>query len=449
MVKSMTEGNPLRLIVNFAIPLLLGNLFQQTYNMVDAIIVGQYLGPDALAGVGASSSVQFLILGFCTGSCAGFAIPVAQEFGAKAYDRMRSYIFHAVLLTMAIGVIMTTVCGVFCSNIMYLMKTPDKIYDDAYIYLFIIFMGIPFTLLYNLLAGILRAVGDSKSPFLFLVLSTILNIGLDCLFIMVFGLGCAGAALATILSQAVSGILCLILIYKKFELLQLKKSDMYVNTRYLYRSLFMGIPMGLQYSITAIGSMVLQSANNSLGSVYISGFTAGSKIKQFAMCPFDAFATAVANFCSQNLGAEKYGRMKRGIVIGTTISVSYGIFIGLILNLFGYNLSMLFVNMDQVDVLKASAKYVGRLGLFFWALGFLNVSRLTIQGIGYAGLSILSGVFEMIARITVSLVFVPKFGFNAICFADQSAWIAAILYCVPLLWVLVNRLERRSGWNKF
>lgn len=447
MVKNMTEGNPLRLIINFAIPLLLSNILQQTYNMVDAMIVGQYLGADALAAVGASSSVQFMVLGFCMGACSGFAIPVAQEFGAKAYDRMRSYIFHGMLLTLCIAVITTTVCGVFCSNILHLMRTPDNIYNDAYIYLFIIFMGIPFTLIYNLLGGILRAVGDSKTPLLCLVISTILNIGLDCLFIMVFHLGCAGAALATILSQAVSGILCLILIYSKFELLKIKKQDMIINKHFLSRSFVMGIPMGLQFSITAIGSMVLQSSNNNLGSVYISGFTAGSKLKQFAMCPFDALSTAVANYCSQNLGANKFGRIKKGIVTGITIGVSYGIFIGLILNLFGYNLSMLFVDKDELDVLKASAKYVGRLGLFFWALGFLNVSRLTIQGIGYAGLSIFSGVLEMIARIVVSLLFVPKYGFNAICFADQSAWIAAVLYCVPLLWVLMIRLERRATWN--
>lgn len=445
MVKDMTEGNPLKLILNFAIPMLLSNLLQQTYNMVDAMIVGQYLGADALAGVGASSSVQFLVLGFCTGACAGFAVPVAQAFGAKAYERMRSFIFHGLFLSACIAVIMTSVCGLLCNNIIHLMKTPANIYNDAYIYLFIIFMGIPFTLLYNMLSGILRAVGDSKTPLLCLVISTVLNIGLDCLFIMVFGWGCAGAAVATVGSQAVSGLLCLIIIYRRFEILQIKKADMHISSHVLRKSLVMGIPMGLQFSITAIGSMVLQSSNNNLGSVYVSGFTSGNKLKQFAMCPFDALSTAVANYCSQNLGAGKFERIKRGVVQGVAIGASYGIFIGLILILFGYNLSMIFIDKDEVDVLKASAKYVGRLGLFFWALGFLNVIRLTIQGIGYAELSIFSGFLEMIARIVVSVLFVPRYGFDAICFADQSAWLVAVLYCVPLLCILLKRLRKRSG----
>ncbi len=439
----MTEGNPLKLILSFTLPLLLGNLFQQTYNMVDAMIVGRCIGANALAAVGASTSVQFMVLGFCMGCCAGFAIPVAQRFGAKDYSLMRSYIFHAGLLTTLIAVFMTSLCVIFCPNILHLMKTPENIYGSAYAYLLIIFLGIPFSLLYNLLAGILRAVGDSRTPFIFLVISTILNIILDLLFIIVFKLGCAGAAAATVTAQAVSGLLCLLLIYKKFDILKVQKNERKLNSNTLRVCLLMGVPMGLQYSITAIGSMVLQASNNKLGEVYISAYAAGSKLKQFGMCPFDALATAVSNFCSQNLGAIKFDRIKKGLNTGITLGVLYGIFIGIVLNIWGYELSTLFVDSSEVDVLNASALYVAHIGLFFWAIGFLNTCRLTIQGIGHASIAIISGVLEMIARILVSTIFVPKFGFAAITYADQCAWIAAILYCVPLVYILIDRKEKK------
>ena len=445
MVKNMTEGKPLKLIWEFTIPLLLGNLFQQTYNLVDAMIVGRCIGSRALAAVSASSSVQFMVLGFCMGCAAGFAIPVAQRFGAEDYKGMRSFIYHAGILTAVLAVLMTTLCAIFCPQILSLMKTPDTIFDWAYDYLFVIFLGIPFSLLYNLLAGILRAVGDSRTPFLFLVVSVVLNIALDLVFILVCHWECMGAALATITSQAVSGILCLILILRKVEILKLRREDRKFHLRTLGTSIAMGVPMGLQYSITAIGSMVLQASNNSLGDVYISAFAAGTKLKQFAMCPFDALATAVSNFCGQNLGAKRYDRIRQGLWTGIIIGVCYGLVIGLVLNLWGYQLATLFVKKEEVAVLTAAALYVGHLGLFFWAIGFLNCTRLSIQGIGYAGLSIISGILEMIARIAVSLIFVPRFGFTAITFADQCAWLAACAYCIPMVFFLIRKRERASA----
>lgn len=444
MTKNMTEGNPVRLLISFALPLLAGNLLQQTYNIVDAAIVGKYLGADALAGVGASSSVQFLILGFCIGCCSGFAIPVAQRFGADDHSKMRRYIFHSMILTAIIAIVLTTACSLLCPQILHLLKTPDKIFDKAYIYLLIIFLGIPCTLIYNLLSGILRAVGDSKTPFIFLMISTVLNIILDVVLIVVANLGCAGAAIATVMAQGISGILCFILIIKKYDILKLKKADMVWEADTMKNLAVVGVPMGLQFSITAIGSMVLQAANNGLGDIYISGFTAGMRIKQFAMCPFDALATAVSTFASQNYGARKYERIKEGIKDGITVGVLYGIFVGVILNLFGRNLSMLFLNASEVDALAAAAKYLGCLGLFYWALGFLNVCRLTTQGLGFTGRAIFSGVVEMFARIIVSLLFVPAFGFTAVCFADQTAWVSACFYMVPTCIYCVKKISRED-----
>ena len=370
----MTKGNPLKLMLQFALPLLIGNLLQQTYNIIDAAIVGQILGAKALASVGASSSVQFLVLGFCMGCCTGFGVPVAKYFGAEKMDTMRNYVFNGAVLTGGIGVTVTVLCSVFCPQILHLLSVPEDIFRGAYHYLLIIFLGIPFTLLYNYLSSILRSLGDSRTPFLFLAFSAILNIFLDLFCIVVLKWGCAGAAAATITAQAISGI---------------------------------------------------------LGSVCVSGFTAGMRIKQFAMCPFDAIATSASVFCSQNMGARQPERIKKGLRQGVAIATIYGLLIGLVLIFGGRTLSMIFVKKSAADVLDASGKYLRCLGYFFWSLGILNVSRMVTQGLGYSGRAVLSGVTEMLARTIVSLGFVGALGYTAICFADQAAWIAACCYIAP------------------
>ncbi|MCI9315192.1 MAG: MATE family efflux transporter [Lachnospiraceae bacterium] len=431
MTKSMTEGKPLPLILQFAVPLLIGNLLQQTYNIIDAAIVGRILGADALAGVGASSSVQFLVLGFCIGVCCGFGIPIARSFGAQDYDKMRSDIFHGMALTGIFAVVLTVLCALLCPQILQILSTPDDIYENAYRYLFIIFLGIPFNLLYNLMSGIFRSVGDSRTPFMFLAFATVLNIGLDLFFIVVLHLGVAGAAAATVMAQALSGILCFIYMRKKMPVLHLGREDCRWSGDTVKLMLSMGLPMGLQYSITAIGSMVMQSANNGLGSVYVSGFTAGARIKQFAMCPFDALATGTSVFCSQNLGAGKMERIKTGIKQGTAVGILYGLFAGLVIIFFGRTLSLLFVSGENGAILDASARYLRCMGYFFWSLGILNVCRMCTQGLGFSVRVVFAGLLEMAARCVVSLFFVPVFGFTAICFADQSAWLSACIYIVP------------------
>lgn len=438
----MTRGNPLVLIIQFSLPILLGNLFQQTYNMVDAIIVGKVLGTSALASVGASASVQFLVLGFCFGFCAGFGVPVAQRFGAGDYSGMRQYIFHGVCASAGIALVLTTVCAIFTPQILHLLRTTDDIFENARIYLLIIFLGIPFCILYNFLAGILRAVGDSRTPFVFLVISASLNIGLDLLFIICFKWGCAGAAIATVLSQAISGILCLILIVLKYDILKFKPGECRWSTTIFHRLISMGLPMGLQFSITAIGSMIMQASNNALGSLYVSAFTAGSKLKQFAMCPFDALASAVATFAAQNYGAGNIPRIRKGLWQGVFIGVTYGAIIGLVLILFGRPLSTLFVPVSESAVLDASGKYARCLGYFYWVIGILNTMRLTTQGLGFSNRAIFSGVSELVARALVSLIFVPVFGFTAICFCDQTAWIFASLYITPTCLLCIRKIER-------
>ena len=431
MSNSMTQGNPLKVMLQFAFPLLIGNLLQQTYNIIDAAIVGQSLGAQALASVGASTSVQFLVLGFCMGSCTGFGIPVAKYFGAGDLKHMKNIIFNGAVLTAVIAVIITVLCTLLCPWILQVLSVQSDIYANAYSYLMIIFLGLPFTLLYNYLSSILRAVGDSRTPFLFLTFSAVLNIFLDLFFILVAGWGCAGAAFATIAAQAISGILCLIVIIRRMEVLWLSKENRVVRGDSITELLQMGLPTGLQFSITAIGSMVMQSANNGLGGDYVSAFTAGAKLKQFTMCPFDAIATSVSVFCSQNYGAGKIDRIHKGLRQGIAVGVGYGLFAGLILIFAGRPLSMIFVSKDASGVLDASAKYLRCMGYFYWSLGILNVTRMVTQGLGHSGRAFFSGVTEMIARTIVSLGFVEAFGYTAICFADQTAWIAACCYIAP------------------
>ena len=442
LTKNMTEGRPLGLILRFALPLLIGNLLQQGYNLVDAAIVGRFLGTGALASVGASSSVQFLVMGFCIGACCGFCVPVAQKFGARDYSSMRRYIYNSFILTAVLAVVLTVACALLCTNILEILSTPADVFQGAWVYLFILFLGIPFTLLYNLTSGIMRAIGDSKTPFIFLAISTILNVFFDLFCIVVLKWGCAGAAIATVSAQAISGFLCLFFIIRKYPVLKMQKEECHLIGDYQKTLMIMGFPMGLQFSITAIGSMVMQSANNGLGSVYVSAFTAASRLKMFAMCPFDALATAVSTFCSQNYGAKKLDRIKQGLWQGTTVGVFYGIAVGIILIFFGRELSMIFVTGGEDAVLDASGQLLHYSGYFYWALGILNVVRLCTQGLVYSGRAIFSGVVEMIARIVVSIWFVPVFGFMAICLADQAAWVTAVMYILPTCIYCVKKIEK-------
>ena len=440
----MTEGSPLKLIVQFSLPLLLGNIFQQAYNMVDAAIVGRVLGPASLGAVGSTGSIQFLILGFCFGLTTGFTIPIAQKFGARNYSEMRSYIFHSLALTIGLSALVTVFCSLLCSHIIRWVSVPEEIFHEAWLYLFIIFMGVPFTLTYNMLSGILRAVGDSRTPFVFLVISSVLNIVLDLVFIIVFNWGVAGAALATVLGQAVSGILCVIFILAKFEILHLKKEDCVWNWGKTSRLLGMGLPMGLQFSITAIGSIVIQVSNNKLGSIYVSAFAAGSKIKQLGISPFDAIASAVSTYASQNYGAGNFKRIKNGLLKGTLLSLGVaGLVVCPGMIFFCRELSMIFISAEDAEVLLYCSRYVRAIGYFFWLISLLQVFRLTIQGLGFSNLAIFSGVFEMIVRCAIGFGLVPMLKFNAIIIADPAAWAIAVFWCTPvLLWAL-----RKIGKN--
>ena len=444
-VKDLTKGSPMKLILGFMLPMLLGLLFQQFYNMVDTIVVGQFLGVNALAGVGSTGSVNFLVLGFCMGVCAGFAIPVAQKFGEKDFDGLRKFVGNTIWLGIGFAAVMTTATCLLCGNILHWMNTPDTVFKEAYDYIFVIFLGIPVTFLYNILSGFIRSLGDSKSPVVILIISSILNVGLDLLFILVFDMGVAGAGWATVLAQLISGIACLVYMIKRFDILHLSRKDLKPDAYSISRLCAMGVPMGLQYSITAIGSILLQSAVNSLGETYMAAVTAGSKVTQFLCCPFDAMGSTMATFSGQNLGAGKIERIFKGIKESMFLVIGYDIVACIFMIFFGKYLSLLFVAGNETGVINDAQQFLICNSIFYFVLGILFVSRNTIQGLGKSALTMLAGGAELVARAFVAFALVGKFGYNAICFANPIAWFAAIIILIPTLVILMNKLKKEHN----
>ena len=439
---------PSRALLIFSIPMIIGNLFQQAYTIVDSAIVGRYVGETALAAVGASYALTSIFICIAIGGGIGASVIISHHFGGHNYGRMKTGIRTALLSFLFISLILGGIGLIFSQQIMEVLNTPADAIDIAVTYLNIYFLGLPFLFMYNILSSMFNALGESRIPLYLLIFSSVLNIFLDLFCIIVLHWGCMGAAIATVTAQAVSAVLCLLFIKKKMPLLWLEKENRIMQRNTSAELLKMGLPTGFQFSITAIGSMVMQSANNGLGSICVSGFTAGMRIKQFTMCPFDAFGTAASVFCSQNLGAGKADRIKKGFWEGISVAVLYGLFAGVILVFLGRPLSMIFIKKDAGEVLDASAKYLRCMGYFYWSLGILNVARMVTQGLGYSGRAVFSGVTEMIARTVVSLGFVGTYGYTAICFADQTAWVSACIYIVPTCILCMKKsikmLEKRE-----
>ncbi len=431
MEKDMTKGSPMRLILGFAVPLLFGLLFQQFYSMVDTIIVGHYLGVDALAAVGATGSVNFMIIGFCMGVCNGFAIPIAQEFGAGHDDNLRRFVGNCVRLSVVFAVAMTVLVVLLCRPILQLMRTPENIIDASYAYIVIIFIGIPVTFLYNMTAAIIRSLGDSRTPVIFLMVSAVMNIFLDLLCIIVLHMGVSGAAVATVVSQAVAGVSCLIYMKKKYAILKLERDHWRWDRGYALKLCNMGIPMGLQYSITAIGSVVLQSAVNGIGSDAVAAVTAGSKLSMLMACPIDAMGSTMATYGGQNMGAGNLERVGKGLKSCTILGLLYSFFAMAVVFLAGRQLLMLFLDAGEGAVLEDAFFYIRRNVIFYFPLAMVNIVRFLIQGMGFSRLAVFAGAFEMLARGLAGFVLVPLFGFTAVCFANPLAWIFADLFLIP------------------
>ena len=431
MTKDLTTGSPLKLIITFTFPAFLGMLFQQFYNVVDTIIVGKLLGIGPLAGVGATGSLNFMVLGFCMGICNGFAIPVAQKFGAGDQVELRKFVANSLWLVAIIALVLTMPVCVYCRPILRVMNTPEDVFEYAYQYIFIIFLGIPAALLYNILAAILRSLGDSKTPVLFLALSSVLNIGLDIISIKLWGMGVDGTALATVISQGVSGVICFFYMKKRFTVLQMSREERRPDGAKMKRLCYMGIPMGLQYSITAIGSLVIQATMNGFGSVAVAGATAANRINGFLTCPIEALGASMAPYVGQNLGAGKLDRVSRGVIDASLCGfVSSGV-LYVIIWLYGAQLTGIFLDAPDPAVTAYAVEFLRIVGAGYCLLTLVNVVRFSIQGLGFSVLAILSGVMEMIARCFAGLVIAPHIGFAAVAMGHPLAWLFADIFLIP------------------
>lgn len=442
-VRDMTQGSPTKLILGFFFPLLLGLLFQQLYNMVDTMIVGRFLGVQALAGVGSTGSLSFLVMGFCMGICAGFAIPVAQKFGEGDYAGLKRFVVNALMLSVVLSLSITLLVCALCRPMLLWMNTPEDIMKDAFDYLFVIFLGIPVMFLYNTMFSIIRSLGDSRTPVLYVIICSVLNVVLDLVFILWFHMGVAGAAVATVLSQVVSALLCMRYL-RHSHLMRFCRSDWKLDWPSVKHLMGMGLPMGLQYSITAIGSMVMQMAVNTLGSVYVASMAAGGKVAQVFFCPFEAMGSTMATYGGQNVGAGKLDRIGKGLRSCSILGVSYALLAFAVLFFLGDHLTMLFVDGAEKEVIANAHLLLKINGAFLFSLAFVNIVRFLIQGLGFTRPAVFAGVFEMIARAVLGFVLVPAFGYTAACFGHPSAWIAADLFLIPTYFWAMRKLRREQ-----
>lgn len=442
-VNDMTVGSPMRAIFRFAVPLILGYILQQMYLIIDTVIVGRWIGVNALAAIGASTSIMFLIMGFCNGSCAGFAIPVAQAFGAKDFRKMRTYVSNSYRIAITFAVVITLLSCLFCKKILHLVNTPLEVFDDAYIFLMLQFAAIPFTIGYNLLAGQIRALGNSKQPFYFLITASVVNILLDVLLILILGLGVEGAGIATLLSQAFSVCLCIRFIKKKMQILIPQGEERNFDNKKISILLNNGVPMGLQFSITGIGIIMLQSANNALGITCVAAFIAAMRIKYLFTCVFENIGVAMATYCGQNLGAKKMERISQGVRSAIKMMLIFFVFSFIVITPFADDMMTLFVDKGEAEVVTYAAEFMRIACYFYPCLGLLTIFRYSIQGLGYSNLSMMSGVMEMIARCGVSLWLVPAFMWTGVCYGDPVAWVMADMFLLPAFWWLFKHLKKR------
>lgn len=443
MEKDMTVGKPASVIINFTIPILIGNIFQQFYNMADAIIVGRCVGNRALAAVGSTGTFMFLIYGLVTGMTVGFTVSTAQRFGAGDMDGMRKSVASAIKLAAIVTALMTAVTMIFMRPMLRLMNTPSDIFDDAYSYIMIICAGIVAQVLYNMLSAILRALGNSKTPLYFLILSALLNIGLDLVFIKIFRMGAAGAAYATVISQLIAGIASFIYIIAKVPLLHLRKEDWVYDRVLVGNQLKVGFPMALQYSITAIGITMVQAALNKLGSTAVASYTAAGKIEQIAGQAYVAIGTTMATYCAQNRGAGRIDRIKEGFRRATCMGFIYSIIAGALIFFFGKYMTYLFVSEDISEVIGYVDTYLRCISLFFIPLTIVNVHRNGIQGMGFGILPMMAGVAELIGRGVASVVAAHYRSYIGICMGGPAAWVLAAALLIWMYHMVIRKLEKQ------
>lgn len=429
-MRDLTKGKPIVQILFFTIPLLIGNIFQQVYTLSDTIIVGRTIGVKALAAVGATGSISFLIIGLAQGATNGFAIIAARRYGEGNYKGIKRSFATSIIVSAVISLILTVIGVVFCREILTLMQTPSDIIQNSYTFLTIQFAGTLAIVAYNLFANMIRAMGNSKTPLFFLIIACVINIALELLFILVFHWGIAGASIATVLAQLISAILCLIFIYRSFPLLQVSREDFKISAAEVKEHLRMGLPMGFQSSIIAIGIVILQFMLNTLGSNAVAAYTAASRIDSLATMPAMSFGITMATFAAQNLGAHEYGRIRKGVLQTLTVSVVFSVVTGALIIIFGRPLVNMFIGSGQPVVTSTAQTYFHFNSSMYWLLAVLYVVRYSLQGLGQSLVPTIAGVMELVMRTFAGLVLVNMFGFAGASMANPLAWAGSLLVLI-------------------
>lgn len=442
MELDMTKGSPLKLITKFIIPIIIGNIFQQLYSLVDTIIVGRFVGVKALAAVGATGTIMFLILGFLMGLTTGFTILTSQRFGAGDMEGMKKSVGNAVVLSLIVTVVMTFGSVLIMDWLLRIMRTPADIMDMSKEYILIICWGMGFNVLYNLLSSILRAVGNSKVPLYFLILSAAINIAGDLILIICFKMGVAGAAIATIASQGISGILCIVYIIKKVPILSLRREHLHLDPWCVRNQISIGVPMALQFSITAVGTIMVQVALNMLGSTVVAAFTAACKVEQLVTQVFTAMGMTMATYCGQNRGINDLERIRKGSRIAFWISSVYAVIIYVVVVLALPLIIRLFVTGDSTEVLGYARTYIVICGVFFIPLGMIYIYRNVMQSCGYALMPMMGGVVELVSRAVLAVVAAELLSYSGVCIANASAWCLAGIFLYIAYRFTMKKMER-------
>lgn len=429
-MRALTSGNPAKIIFSFSLPIIIGSLFQQLYSMVDTVIVGRTIGVDAIAALGATSYISNLIIGFMSGLTNGFAIVTARHFGAGDHENMRRSVAGTIILGLGVSAVFTVVSGLLLDPFLRLLNTPDEIFDMSHRYISIILMFMTTAMLYNMSAGVLRAVGDSVTPLVFLILSSFVNIGLDYAFIKGMGMGVEGAAYATVISQTVSFLLCCIYIVIRFPYLIPKVSEFKVTFSELGELMSMGLSLALMFSIVEIGSLILQRAINGFGTDTIAAHTAARKISGILMLPYSAVGSACATYCSQNMGAKRPERVGAGIrsaVIMTWIWSACAVVIGYFA---APSIISLIVDTDEQFIIELASKYMRVNTPFYFILAVLIVMRSSLQGLGKKTIPVASSVIEMIGKAVVAFAAAPVLGYFGVMISEPVVWFFMTLLLV-------------------
>ncbi len=448
-VKDLTEGEPAKLIFYFTLPLLAGNIFQQLFGFVDTLIVGRFLGVEALAAVGCTGSLMFLMLGFVMGSTSGFSIYTGQRFGAKDYAGIRYSVVVCMTLSIILTIILAAIGVYYCRELLEIMQTPLEIIDAAYSFIVIIYAGVGGFVIIQMQTNLIRALGDSKIPTVIQATTLCINIALEPVAIIVLGLGIPGAAGATIVSLIIGNIVCFIYIKRKVPLLHITRADFKIDKAVILEHLKIGVPMGFQASIIAIGAVVLQMALNGLGPIAVASFAAAQRVDSIATMPMMSFGIAIAAYVAQNFGAQKFNRISEGVKKAIWMSCSFSVVIAVILITFGPNLIELFVGEGQEQIIEYGHIFLVTNGVCYWILALLFIFRSALQGLGKSFVPTVAGAMELIMRIAAAIFLVDLLGYQGACLANPMAWFGS---CVPLAiaFYIIRRnmkkfLEREEG----